>query len=889
MTREARMSRTPAVVGGFRRRHERRRSRGLAGWPLRWKIAIVLIVPIAVAAALGGLRVEQSLRAAADFTTVADRVQMLPLLVELDGNASVVMGTLAQRTITPEMIDNLDRSIEVVDQVSPEAGLDEDPAADLATALSDARSLSAQAKRGPTSTAALTEQLASIRSALSRTVSAITEPIADPEVVVETGRLEDLWSAQKLISAEGLSVVASSAILAGESTESLETESVDLLAHLRTESALLDRVAQRYPPDDPTVAALREGNNDRTALVQNVTHRESTDRTLTSLKYSLFDSIDDYSGAVATASADLRDAVAAKSDALRTGAWRDMAVVIVLLLAAILLAVVVARSLLTPLRRLRHGALRVAHTGLPEAVERLKSGTEATALEVDPIDVHTHEEVGQVARAIDDIHNQALLLAGEQAHLRLQMNNVFETLARRSRSLIDLQLEMIEQLEFEERDPKRLDNLFRLDHLATRMRRNGDNLLILAGNSNRRGRPAPIQLGDAVRASISEVEHYQRVQVGPVPSVALTGTAGRDLVHVLAELFDNSLHFSPPDSAVTATCARTIDGGVVIEIVDRGIGMSPNDLRELNDRIASTPEVTPDTARHMGLFVVSELAKRHDITVTLRPTLDRPRNAGITASVHVPGDVLTSAVEPRVQAIPDPPQAADRYDDHTPHGYAAVVTEAGAATAEEEPPSRTPVLPADGGTRRPEAPGPGALPRRRPGATGIGTSTRVHAAPEPSTSPPVREEPAPRHRLDPVRTASFFQPRPLTQAASEDPTVQTPIFASIAPLWLTDPTESDADVPQRWVTRADTGWSAARRAAQGPQAPVTDGGLPQRVPGRRLVPGGVDADDQAPIRVRTPEAVRAHLTRHQSGVRAGRTGTRPVLGPLDPWQQEESS
>ncbi|MFC9362013.1 sensor histidine kinase [Rhodococcus sp. NPDC057014] len=851
-------------------------------------MAIVLIVPLAVAAALGGLRVEQSLRAAADFTTVADRVQMLPLLVELDGDASVVMGTLAQRTITPAMIDSLDRSIEVVEQVSPGAGLDEDAAADLTTALSDARALSAQAKQGPTSTAALTEQLASIRSALSRTVDTITEPIADPEVAVETGRLEDLWSAQKLISAQGLSVVASSAILAGGSGGTLEAESVNLLAHLRTESALLDRVAQRYSPDDPTVAALRARNDDRTALVQNVTRRESADQVLTGLKYSLFDSIDDYSGAVAAASAGLRNAVAAKSDTLRTSAWRDLTVVTALLVAAILLAVVVARSLLMPLRRLRHGALQVAHADLPDAVEQLKSGTDAATLQVDPIDVHTHEEIGQVARAIDDIHNQALLLAGDQAHLRLQMNNVFETLARRSRSLIDLQLEMIEQLEFEERDPKRLDNLFRLDHLATRMRRNGDNLLILAGNSNRRGRPSPIQLGDAVRASISEVEHYQRVQVGPVPPVALTGTAGRDLVHVLAELLDNSLHFSPPDSAVTTTCARTIDGGVVIEIVDRGIGMSPIDLRELNDRIASTPEVTPDTARHMGLFVVSELAKRHDITVTLRATLDRPRNAGITASVHVPGDVLTSAVEPRVPATLAPPQAVGRYDDPSPHGYAAIVAEAGAATGQDLP-SRTPTFPADGGMRRPEPPAPGALPRRRPGATGIVTSPRPHPEPAPPGSPAVRDERAPRHRLDPVRTASFFQPRLLTQAASEDPTAQTPIFASIAPLWLTDPAETDTDGPQRWVTRADTGWSAARRAAQAPQEPVTDSGLPQRVPGQRLVPGGVDAEDQAPIRVRTPEAVRARLARHQSGVRAGRTGARPVLGPIDPWQQEESS
>ena len=574
------MSRAPEAAFGFRQPRGQRSALGIAGWPLRWKMAIVLTVPLVVAAGLGVLRVHESLRAATDFNTIADRIQILPLLVELDGHAAVVMGTLAQRTVTNSMIVNLDASIADVEHANTAALLDDGAAFDVTTALAGARALSAQAKLGPISTEALTAQLASVRSALSRAVGAITAPIADPEVVVETVRLEGLWAAQKLVSAEGLSVVASTAILTGESGADLEAEAVNLLVNLRTESALLDQVAQRYPPDDPTMATLRKRLNDRNVLVQSVAHRESADQALTNLKNSLIASVDDYSSAIATASADLKDAVVAKSAELRTQAWQDTAVVTTLLLTAILLAVVVARSLLEPLRRLRRGALQVAHTDLPEAVGRLKAGAATSTLEVDPIDVHTQEEIGQLARAIDDIHSQALLLAGEQTQLRLQMNNVFETLARRSRSLIDLQLEMIEQLEFEERDPKRLDNLFRLDHLATRMRRNGDNLLILAGSDNRRSRPAPILLGDAVRASISEVEDYQRVQVGPVPLVTLTGTAGRDLVHILAELLDNSLHFSPPDSAVMTTCARTIDGGVVIEIVDRGIGMSATDLHE---------------------------------------------------------------------------------------------------------------------------------------------------------------------------------------------------------------------------------------------------------------------------------------------------------------------
>ncbi|WAM19728.1 sensor histidine kinase [Rhodococcus sp. JS3073] len=873
------MSRTPAAVG-FRRPRGIWSARGVAGWPLRWKMAVVLTVPLTVAAGLGFLRVQQSLTAAADFTTVSERAQILPLLVELDGHAAVVMGTLALRTISTSMIDNLDASIVDVENANTANTVDEGAASDVATALSGARALSAQAKRGPTSTEALTAQLASIRSALSSAVGAITAPIADPEVVVETVRLEGLWAAQKLVSAQGLSVVASTAILTGESGANLEAESVNLLANLRTESALLDQVAQRYPPGDPTMTTLRNGVNDRTALLPEVAHRESADRALADLKNSLIASADDYSNAIATASADLKDAVVAKSAALRTQAWRDTGVVTALLLAAILLAVVVARSLLQPLRRLRRGALRVAHADLPDAVGRLKSGADASTLEFDPIDVHTHEEIGQLARAVDDIHSQALLLAGEQAQLRLQMNNVFETLARRSRSLIDLQLEMIEQLEFEERDPKRLDNLFRLDHLATRMCRNGDNLLILAGNDNRRGRPAPILLGDAMRAAISEVEDYQRVQVGAMPPVTLTGTAGRDLVHVLAELLDNSLHFSPPDSAVTTTCARTIDGGVVIEIADRGIGMAPADLHELNDRVASTPEVTPDTARHMGLFVVSELSKRHTITITFRPTLDLARNAGITVSVHISGDVLTSEPEV-VRASPGGrPQTAGKYAALTAQGSIARIPKKGVVPIQRQHPGQVPVSPEGVGASGPSV---GALPQRRPGATGIATAARPRSV-APQTNSDGASGPGPRHRLGASRTASFFEPRVVA-----DETERTPIFASIAPLWLTDPTTVDNDVPQEWVTRADTGWSAARRAAQHTPERTTLNGLPQRIPGQRLVPGGVDGTDRMSRHTRTPEAVRANLTRHQSGVRAGRMDTPRNPGPVDPWQQEEPS
>ncbi|MET8430476.1 ATP-binding protein [Nocardia sp. NPDC004860] len=613
-------------------------------WPLRWKIGVVLVVPIAVAISLGGLRMQERLDAASEFAVTSERIRLLPMLVALDGDAAIVMGTLAQRTLTPEFLGRLDSSIAALEQTKSTAALDSDAATNLARALAEASGLSARARFGPTATTAeLTTQLAHIRTSLSTVVTAIADSSADPALAGETGRLEALWSAQKIISAEGLVVVGASDVLAGRSSGSLAAEAAELLAHLHTESAMLDQVFARYPPDDPTVDTLRKGVNDRTVMQQGITQPDTTARALDDLKYSLFASIRDYGQAVAAASAGLEDAIGTQAGALRATAWREGSVVSGMLLTAVALAAAVAQSVLASLRRLRNEAVRVAHQDLPEAVERIKSGTAVTDVIIRPLDAGTREEIGQLARAVDDIHSQAVLLAGEQAQLRRQMNDIFESLARRSRSLLDLQVQMIEELEFEERDPKRLENLFRLDHVATRMRRYGENLLILADDKVRRVRHTPpMRLEDAVQAAISQVEEYPRVRmVGPLP-IALNGTAAADLVHILVELLDNALRFSSPDTNVGLDFGRTFDGGATIDIVDQGIGIGAEDLRETNSRLAHTPRADADTARRMGLFVVGKLAHRHGMTVNLRSTLDTSRNAGITATVSIPGHALTA-------------------------------------------------------------------------------------------------------------------------------------------------------------------------------------------------------------------------------------------------------
>ena len=311
------------------------------------------------------------------------------------------------------------------------------------------------------------------------------------------------------------------------------------------------------------------------------------------------------------------------------------------MLLVLLLVIVVARSLVRPLRRLRDSALKVAHEDLARELERVRAGGEPGP--VVPIPVHTSEEVGQVAHAVDELHEQAVFLAGEQSRLQLQVSDMFETLSRRSRSLVDQQLSLIDRLERNEEDPERLESLFRLDHLAARMRRNGANLLVLAGAKVPREQAEPVPVAAIINAAASEVEDYTRVVTATVPDSEIRGVVAGDLVHLLAELLDNALRYSPPISQVRVSAVHTGNGGLVIEVSDIGLGMADSDLRVANTRLQSGGEVNPYTARHMGLFVVGRLATQHGLVVRLRSTIAGEPNSGTTAGVYLPGELLLHA------------------------------------------------------------------------------------------------------------------------------------------------------------------------------------------------------------------------------------------------------
>jgi signal transduction histidine kinase len=310
------------------------------------------------------------------------------------------------------------------------------------------------------------------------------------------------------------------------------------------------------------------------------------------------------------------------------------------LLLVLILALIVARSVVLPLRRLRAGALDIASVTLPERVRELGEKADPTeSLEVAPINVMSSDEVGQVARAFDLVHQEAVRLAGNEAVLRASLNAMFVSLSRRSQSLIERLSRMIDALELNEDDPERLSNLFGMDHLVTRMRRNSENLLVLAGHEGARKRTEPVLLGDVIRAASSEIEQYGRVVLNVQSGVEVSGQAATDVVHLLAEIIENATLFSPRSTEVHVTGQEVVTGGVLIEVTDSGVGITEARLEQLNWRLENPPVVDVSVSRHMGLFAVSHLAARHRVRVRLRPSSPR----GLTAMIWLPESVAAAA------------------------------------------------------------------------------------------------------------------------------------------------------------------------------------------------------------------------------------------------------
>ncbi|WP_433195997.1 ATP-binding protein [Nocardia sp. CA-107356] len=887
------------------------RWRHLEQWRVRWKVGAAVALPLAAAILLGGLRLTIFFNDYSEYDGAADRIADIPTITALESAASTVAGGQVYGTTTDQDLVELSTAITEATVRAGRKGIDATVARALKQMTATSEVIRSGGKGGGDPVRAVELNNAIVVDAIG-TVDKLLTPIRVGSVVVAKAQLSDVLVGK----VEGFNwlMAAVQAIQQPTQAEGFHTAQGRFLATtdaveraMPAAKADLDRVVR---PNNIVLKDMIEVGI-RTHIVD-----------LFELRRMAIESRDVFTGLTRQIVQGVISDVDDKVAAARSAAVQASLVVLATVVAALGLALLVAHSLLRPLRRLRAGAAELAEQDLPNEVERIMLGAQLEDIAVKPVPVHTGEEIGEIARTVDGLHAQALKLAAQQQLLRDQVNDMFETMARRNQTLVDRQLSMIETLEFEEKDPERLGHLFRLDHLAARMRRNSANLLVLAGTRSRHDRSGPVEVRDILRAAVSEVEDYQRVKSGATPDGWVAGIAATDVVHLIAEMLENALRASPPDSDVTFSYSRTSEGGLLVEVIDEGIGIVAAELTEINKRLATPAAVTVATTRQMGMFVVGKLAERHGITVRLRRTHDRALSPGITASLHIP----PALIEVPSQDPDDPATLKPVIPVHRDALGTKASAEAGAGIAKPAAKADTPVAKAAPAARRIGAPpsalpkptepaddAPAAppvitsygLPKRVPGVNRKGRRKAGGAAKTPgttaATAPPsagVADSGPPTGPQERVAKAtSFFQSEDGDSAESAESTsngsaqhtegeAATPIFAGMMSAWLADPTTGELPVLTNWHSAADAGWSAAERAADPPITERTRSGLPKRDPGNQLVPGGAEsgsaATESAASTRRNPETIRTGLNQYQRGVRDGR-----ATGKLKPLAAED--
>ncbi|WP_310739580.1 nitrate- and nitrite sensing domain-containing protein [Microbispora sp. H10830] len=465
----------------------------------------------------------------------------------------------------------------------------------------------------------------------------------DDATLAKDGRtLSALSRARELLARED--AVIGGIFAEGRFTEQDHRQFTQMVGVARFE---LDRAAADLPPADraaldrwrksPSVTTLRSLEDQlslsrqagRPPMVAETQWRGAADAAMTQLQKVVIDAGD------ALVERAIPVAVAVFTRLLLAGVLGLVAVI-----ASIVLSVTTARALVRQLEKLREAALELANERLPGVVARLAQGEKVDVkAEAPPLDFGP-DVIGQVGAAFNTVQETAIRTAVEEAQLRQSIRDILLSLARRTQSLVHRQLTLLDVMERRESDPAELKDLFRIDHLATRMRRNAENLIVLSGASPARAWRRSVPMVDVVRGALAEVEDYTRVTVMPMGETALIGRAVGDVIHLLAELIENAVSFSPPYTMVQVG-GQAVASGYAIEIEDRGLGMSAEDLEATNQRIADPPEFNLSSTARLGLYVVSRLAERHGIRVSLKAS----PYGGTTAVVLLPRDLVIEGGE----------------------------------------------------------------------------------------------------------------------------------------------------------------------------------------------------------------------------------------------------
>ncbi|GGV13123.1 hypothetical protein GCM10010182_36970 [Actinomadura cremea] len=492
---------------------------------------------------------------------------------------------------------------------------------------------------------------------------------------------------------------------------------------------------------------------------------------------------------------------------------------------SVFIAARVSRRLVRECRTLADAVVEFTQRRLPKLAEQIRAGRPAEARTLRDEDFHINE-VRRIAESFDRAHEAVIVAAEGEVAARRGISEVFVNLARRNQALLHRQLSLLDTMERRTEDPAELSDLFRLDHLATRMRRHAEGLVILAGKTAGRGWRRPVPLVDVVRGAVAEVEDYPRVRVQPLPRVSLLGSAVADVVHLLAEVVENATTFSPPQSPVRVS-GHPVANGFAIEVEDRGLGMTEEALRVANARLADPPEFDPTDSAQLGLFVVARLAARHDVRVTLRPS----PYGGTTAIALIPGSLLVEPAEQeRLQRRDSGPMPALQQPTAALAGARPAEETGGVVrlVAEAEPVRPQPVT-----ELQPEPPRPVPEPRPEP-------------EPEPEPEPPLKEGELPKRRRQ-THLAPQLKERVDAHLAAEG---RTPPDPATAPAWSGPP-------------------AAGRHAAPPPDAPPAGPDAPPEPATPLPAPVPEDAAPDAPEE-RSPETLRSMMSAMQQGWQRGR-------------------
>ncbi|NBE99147.1 HAMP domain-containing protein [Nonomuraea sp. KC401] len=900
----------------------------LRNWRVRSKLLVLVVIPTLAALVFGGLRVTTSIATAGEYAQVnevavlASRLTALAHEVERerDLTARYVAGGRRGVEKVPEDVaaqyENVDK---LVTEVKPgvEALVNTDN-----SAAPDALRISNRFNELATSReTAISSQLDvnSVIELYDRTISdflslndKIDQGAVDKELSASVSGFAALARAKQYVSTQRALLVAAlargefgktelDAFIAARAQRNSELATFKSQVSLQLRQAYDDTVSGRAV-DRAEVLLAR-------ALLLQDDGLPLRDRRLGLARdgKAWFDAISETIDGMRSVEQQTADSIVLRSRTLE-GAEQQNAVIVggaiaALLLLVLLVTVFMARSLSGPLRRLRREALFIAGRRLPETVQKLRESGEGSIGAVSPIGVASNDEIGEVARAFDEVHREAVRLAGEEARLRSNVNAMFVNLSRRSQTLVERQITLIDGLEQGEQDEQRLGNLFKLDHLATRMRRNSENLLVLAGQDPPRRWSKPVKLVDVARASLSEVENYERVVLQVPDGVSVAGQAVNDVIHLIAELVENALSFSPRETRVTVSGSRIDGGGVMLSITDSGIGMTADELAQANERLMDAPTVDVSVSRRMGLFVVARLAHRHGIRVQLRPH----GSGGLTAMVLMPESLLGTqapsygpasanngmgqqersydegfgARQPAAQ--PPVPQWGSGGGYQPGPGHPSFPSEPSFPSQpsfSSQPSSFSPRGSMDSGwSSDPRNNGGGYdtadvwVPSRNPASPPGNWMSNSNPLPQRPTADRAnagRPDPDAGRYDFPETESAATGPIPVVKPASAGDEY-LPIFASVESAWF----EHGPDSGATWGSaKADAGWSAAEAVVEPVRDGATAAGLPKRVPKANLVPGSADTVSApkgvAPMPAVSPDRVRSRLSSFQQGFRAAR-------------------